>query len=136
MSSWQSSPGSIGFSIGDFSTVYFSYSFLAYSINVFYGSITDVETDKSLSAQFELSQNYPNPFNPSTTIEFSIPKESFVQLKVFNILGKEISTLAKEKYSAGSYKVNFDGGNLPSGLYIAQMKAGKFSKSYKMMLLK
>ncbi|MCB9211659.1 MAG: T9SS type A sorting domain-containing protein [Ignavibacteriales bacterium] len=135
-SAWVESPTYLGFFIDIDSENSNYYSFLSTRITVHYGSITDVESDKNLSAQFVLSQNYPNPFNPSTTIEFTVPEESFVQLKVFDILGKKIVTLANEKYSAGSYKANFDAANLPSGLYIAQMKAGNFSKSFKMMLLK
>ena len=83
-----------------------------------------------------MAQNYPNPFNPSTAIEFSIPEESFVELKVFDMLGNEVGTLANDKYAAGSYRADFKGDNLPSGCYIARITAGKFVQTRQMMLLK
>ncbi len=98
-----------------------------------YTEIVEVETVPQL---FELFQNYPNPFNPSTTIEFSIPQESFVKLKVFDILGNEVATLANDNYPGGDYKIDFNGDDLPSGFYIARMKAGNFIQTRKMILLK
>ena len=89
-----------------------------------------------MPVDFLLLQNYPNPFNPSTTIEFSIPQESFVKLKVFDILGTEVGTIANDNYSAGNHKAEFNGDNLPSGFYIARMTAGNFVQTRKMMLLK
>ena len=86
--------------------------------------------------KYNLSQNYPNPFNPSTAIEFSIPEKSFVELKVYDVLGGEVSTLANDNYSAGKYKVVFDGDNLPTGFYIIRMTAGNFVQTRKMILLK
>ena len=83
-----------------------------------------------------MAQNYPNPFNPSTTIEFSIPQESLVELRFLDILGNEIATLAKDNYAAGTYKTDFSGENLPSGLYIVRITAGNFIQTKKMMLLK
>ncbi len=97
---------------------------------------TDVEQFDQIPTEFSLKQNYPNPFNPSTTIEFSIPKESFVELKVFNVLGKEVATLVNENYSAGSYKSNFDASNLSSGIYFARISAGSFMETKKMILTK
>jgi len=100
------------------------------------------EVSNIIPEKFEMKQNYPNPFNPSTTIEFSIPEESFVELKVYNVLGKEVSTLAYDTYSSGTYKVNFDASSLSSGIYISKLiataKEGNFtfSKSLKMTLLK
>jgi len=85
---------------------------------------------------FTLSQNYPNPFNPSTKIEYSIPEVSFVQLKVYDILGNEVATLVNEEQSAGTYRADFTAHNLASGFYIAQLRAGNFSKTIKMNLLK
>ncbi len=66
---------------------------------------------------FTLQQNYPNPFNPSTRIAFSIPNSSFVSLKVFDILGNEISTLVNRELTSGSYEVEFIGKEIPSGVY-------------------
>jgi len=85
---------------------------------------------------FELYQNYPNPFNPGTKIKFSVPGESFVSLKVYNVLGNEISSLINEEKQAGEYVVEFNGANLPSGLYIYELSAGSYLSAEKMMLIK
>jgi len=98
--------------------------------------ITSIEQISGLPQNFELTQNYPNPFNPSTKIEYSIPEASFVQLKVYDILGNEVATLINEEQSAGSYRADFSGANLSSGLYIAKLQAGYYSKTIKMTLLK
>jgi len=86
--------------------------------------------------EFAISQNYPNPFNPSTTINFSIPKQSNVVLKVYDILGSEVATLFEGAKNAGNYEVDFDASNLASGMYIYTLRAGDFTTSKKMMLLK
>jgi len=99
-------------------------------------SSTDVEQISGLPQNFELTQNYPNPFNPSTKIEYSIPEESFVQLKVYDILGNEVATLVNEEQPAGSYRTDFSGADLSSGMYIAKLQAGNYSKTIKMSLLK
>jgi len=101
-----------------------------------FGPTSVIEQSNQIPLDYSLKQNYPNPFNPSTTIEFSIPQESFVELKVFDILGNEVATLAKDNYSAGTYKSDFSGDNFPSGLYIARIVAEKFVQTTKMMLLK
>jgi hypothetical protein len=98
-----------------------------------YSDIVEVEVTPK---QYELSQNYPNPFNPSTSIEFSVPEESFVELKVFDILGNEVVTLASDNYSVGTYKILFKADDLPSGIYIARLSAGNFIQTKKMLLLK
>jgi Secretion system C-terminal sorting domain len=97
---------------------------------------TDVEQISGLPQDFNLSQNYPNPFNPLTKIEYSIPEVSFVQLKVYDILGNEVATLVNEEQSAGTYRADFSGSDLASGLYIAKLQAGNYSKTIKMSLLK
>jgi flagellar hook assembly protein FlgD len=71
-----------------------------------------------------LSQNYPNSFNPSTTIEFTLPKSEIVELKVFNILGKEVTTLVSRKLNQGNHTYQFDGKNLASGIYNYKIVAG------------
>ncbi|HMS34268.1 MAG TPA: T9SS type A sorting domain-containing protein [Ignavibacteria bacterium] len=86
--------------------------------------------------EFKLNQNYPNPFNPTTTISFYIPVSSFVNLKVFDISGKEIETLINEYKQNGSYQVTFNGINLSSGIYYFRISAGEFIKVSKMMLIK
>ncbi|MFB3056412.1 MAG: T9SS type A sorting domain-containing protein [Ignavibacteriaceae bacterium] len=96
---------------------------------------------------YSLSQNYPNPFNPSTIIEFQISDFGFVSLKVFDILGNEITTLVNEEKPAGSYKIKFSTGStrlpdgqvhqtLTSGIYFYQLKAGNFIQTKKMLIVK
>ncbi|HEX2868560.1 MAG TPA: T9SS type A sorting domain-containing protein [Ignavibacteriales bacterium] len=85
---------------------------------------------------YQLSQNYPNPFNPSTVIKYSIPENSFVSIKVYDILGKEVATLVNEEKSQGSYEVQFDAGKLTSGMYIYQIKANNFVEVKKMIVEK
>ncbi len=95
-----------------------------------------VEKIDNLPEDFSLSQNYPNPFNPSTTINFSIPEASFVSLKVFNSLGEEVETLVAEELSAGNYKYDWSGVNLPSGIYFYKLQSDNFIETKKMILLK
>jgi hypothetical protein len=87
---------------------------------------------------YNLKQNYPNPFNPSTVISYEVPKLSHVTLKIYNVLGKEISTLVNEEKPAGSYSVKFTINNLQltSGIYFCRMQADDFSKTKKLILLK
>ena len=92
--------------------------------------------NKDVILNFSLSQNYPNPFNPVTTINYSIPKQSYVKIIVYDILGKEVVTLVNEEKLAGNYKTNFDGSNLTSGVYFYRLEAGEFSKTRKLILLK
>jgi hypothetical protein len=99
-------------------------------------STSDVEQISGLPKDFNLTQNYPNPFNPSTKIEYSIPEVAFVQLKVYDILGNEVATLVNEEQSTGSYRVDFSGANLSSGMYIANLQDGNYTKTIKMTLLK
>jgi len=97
---------------------------------------SSVEQFSNTPDEFTLKQNYPNPFNPSTKIEYSLPEASYVDLKVYDILGNEISTLVSEEQSAGTYRADFTASNLSSGFYIAQLRVGNFVKSIKMTLLK
>jgi len=85
---------------------------------------------------FELFQNYPNPFNPSTIIKYSIPKSGLVTLKVYDVLGKEISTLLNEKKEAGIHKIEFNQTNLSSGVYFYTLKTDEFLQTRKMILLR
>ncbi|MBK8982635.1 MAG: PQQ-binding-like beta-propeller repeat protein [Ignavibacteria bacterium] len=101
------------------------------------GTITSVNNNNNLfPAGYKLYQNYPNPFNPGTGIKFDIAKSVNVKLAVYDILGKEISTLINEKLNAGSYQVSFDGSSLPSGIYFYQLKSGDYSETMKMNLIK
>jgi hypothetical protein len=101
-----------------------------------YGAIADVEYIAGLPGDYNISQNYPNPFNPSTNIEYSIPSESHVELRVYDVLGNEVATLINEQQQAGVYRVNFAADNLPSGMYFARIKANQFTQVVKMILLK
>ena len=85
---------------------------------------------------YSLSQNYPNPFNPSTIIKYDVAKESFVSLKIYDMLGREVKTLVNEDKPAGSYEIKFNASNLSSGIYFYRIKAGEFVQSKKMILLK
>ncbi|MEM4325836.1 MAG: T9SS type A sorting domain-containing protein [Candidatus Pacearchaeota archaeon] len=85
---------------------------------------------------FSLFQNFPNPFNPLTKIKFSIPKTSFVNIIVYDILGREITTLINEEKLPGIYEVEFNATNLPSGIYFCRMLSDKYSETKKMILLK
>ena len=103
--------------------------------------IVSVEDEIPGVLNFILKQNYPNPFNPSTTIRYEIPEQSFVTIKVYDVLGNEIVTLLNEEKSAGSYEVTFDSHsgnvrNLTSGIYFYKLQAGSFVETKKMILLK
>ncbi len=106
--------------------------------------ITDVqESDSELPTEYSLSQNYPNPFNPSTTIKYSIPvgtnrnlSSTNVKLIVYDILGREVTTLVNKQQSAGNYEVNFDASRLTSGIYFYKLTSGAFNTTKKLMLLK
>lgn len=96
--------------------------------------ITGIST--STPKTYLLKQNYPNPFNPVTNIEFSIVNTEFVTLKVYNILGEEVKTLVNSNLETGTYKVDFDASNLPSGVYFYSITTGLFSETKKMILIK
>jgi photosystem II stability/assembly factor-like uncharacterized protein len=98
-------------------------------------SVEEEQIDE-MPTGYSLSQNYPNPFNPSTTFRYSIPNESKVIIKVYDILGKEIATLMDEEKSVGTYELTWNASSLPSGVYFYQLKAGDFIKTKKMTLLK
>ncbi len=83
-----------------------------------------------------LHQNYPNPFNPTTTIEFSIPQTEFVTVKVYNIVGHEITTLINDELSTGNHSIQWDGSHQLSGVYFVQIESGSFIKTRKMVLIK
>jgi len=109
---------------------------MAYVDNLNFTGPSDVKQISGLPKDYSLNQNYPNPFNPSTKIEYSIPEASFVQLKVYDILGNEVATLVNEEQSAGSYRADFSGVNLSSGMYIAKLQTGNYTKTIKMTLMK
>jgi hypothetical protein len=94
------------------------------------------EGGTTVPSAFTLGQNYPNPFNPSTLITYSVPKASFVSIKVYTLLGEEVATLVNENRQPGSYQATFSAGTLPSGVYIYQLNAGSYTESRKMLLMK
>jgi hypothetical protein len=94
--------------------------------------INSIETIDS----YGLGQNYPNPFNPATTISFSVPNQSFVSLKLFDALGREVSILLSEMLSAGKYKRQWDAAGLSSGVYYYRLNAGSFTDTKKLVLLR
>jgi hypothetical protein len=96
----------------------------------------DVPNDPGVPTSYEMTQNFPNPFNPTTTIQYSIPNESKVTLKVYNLIGQEVATLVNKVQATGNYNVNFDAANLPSGIYIYRLQAGTYTQVRKMTLLK
>lgn len=95
-----------------------------------------VEDDPPIPTEYRLYANHPNPFNPTTLIRYDVPVENFVVLRVLNSLGQEVRTLVNEFQSAGRRSVEFDAGELPSGMYFYRLQAGKFTETKKMLLLK
>ena len=104
----------------------------------FSDNIVNVQTriDRNITLSPILQQNYPNPFNPTTTIEFNLPKTSEVTLKVFNILGEEVSTLVSDRLSAGSHTYEWDASNLSCGVYLYRLEAEGYFETRKMILMK
>jgi hypothetical protein len=99
-------------------------------------TILGVDDKTGLPKEFALYQNYPNPFNPTTTIRYDLPKESYVLLKVYNILGQEVATLVDASQRSGRYSTILDGSRLASGMYFYQLQAGTFVESKKLLLLR
>ena len=85
---------------------------------------------------YSLSQNFPNPFNPTTVISYELPVNSQVTLKVYDVLGREVRTLVDENKHAGSYRLTFNAGNLPSGVYFVRLETGKYEQAIKIILIK
>ncbi len=116
-----------GFIAGDSGTFLVTYN----------GGVTSLsQNNQSIPEHFILHQNHPNPFNPSTKIQFAIPKSTFVQLTVYDILGREAAKLVNENLSAGSYEYEFDGSGLNSGVYFYKLEAGEYTETNRMVLLK
>ncbi|MFH1196246.1 MAG: T9SS type A sorting domain-containing protein [bacterium] len=98
--------------------------------------LVGVEPINVIANSYQLEQNYPNPFNPETTIRFSLPQANLVTIKVYNTLGQEVATVLTKELATGTYEVPFNAKNLASGIYFYNIKAGDFSATRKMMLLK
>lgn len=111
-----------------------------YVKNVFENNFTTVGIHENnineLPSGFKLEQNYPNPFNPATVIRYQLAVSSVIVLKVYDFLGKEVATLVNEKQNAGTFEVDFDGSNFPSGIYFYRLSTGDFSDTKRMILLK
>jgi hypothetical protein len=99
-------------------------------ITVFY------QPEKERPGQFVLSQNYPNPFNPTTKIHYELAMSAHVSLKIFDLLGRDVSTLVDEEKPSGSYNFDFNAANLSSGLYFYRLSAGDFVQIRKMAVIK
>jgi hypothetical protein len=98
--------------------------------------IEDEYANEGMVTDYSLNQNYPNPFNPSTLISFNMKNQGNVSIKVFDILGREVTTLVNEFRNAGRFDVRFDASSLPSGIYFCRMVTNSFTKTIKMMMLK
>jgi hypothetical protein len=100
------------------------------------GTVTGIGNENNIPLKFSLSQNYPNPFNPTTTIEYSIPIDQFVSLKVFNALGQQVADPVNGFVKAGKYTVKFDAAGMASGIYYYRIEADNNVLVKKMLLLK
>lgn len=94
------------------------------------------ETEAVIPKEFQLYQNFPNPFNPTTTIQFSLPKKAKVLMTLYDILGREVTTLVNEEREAGIHQVVFDATELSSGIYFYRIQADQFHQIKKLMLVK
>ncbi len=114
------------------------FGLLGGGISVFHeGGIVSVKDNfNEMQTNFKLTQNYPNPFNPSTIIKYSIPKQSLVKLKIYDILGREVATLVNKEQQPGNYNIEFNASNLSSGIYFYLLQAGSFVTTKKMILLR
>lgn len=96
----------------------------------------EIEVNLNVAINFKLDQNYPNPFNPATTISYELPFSSFVTLKVYDVLGKEVAVLIDREQTAGVHEFDFDAGELAGGIYLYKLTAGLFEQTKKMILLR
>jgi hypothetical protein len=94
------------------------------------------ENNSTVPTDYTLKQNYPNPFNPTTNIEYGIPNDGFVSLKVYDITGKEVMNLVNENKTKGSYLISFNANELTSGVYFYKLESGIFTQTRKMTLIK
>jgi photosystem II stability/assembly factor-like uncharacterized protein len=143
---WNTQPSSTTNSL---SNVFFINSMTGYAVGAngtilktSNGGITGFDPpNNEIPAEFSLSQNYPNPFNPTTKIRFAIPSNvksemSNVKIIIYDALGREVQTLVNENISPGTYEVDFDGSNLPSGVYYYTLISDSFTETKRMVLIK
>jgi hypothetical protein len=110
--------------------IYWTYTWIGDKTTV------DVKDEGIVATSFSLAQNYPNPFNPTTQIKYSIPKSSFVSLIIFDVLGREVSTLVNQAQNNGTYTVSFNAAAFSTGVYVYKLEAGDFTSIKKMLLIK
>ncbi len=115
---------------------YLAYWKITKTCYLYIPTVTGIVEKQNLIDSYNLYQNYPNPFNPATTIMYELPKQDFVILKIFDSVGREISTLINCYQSAGVYSINFDGSQFPSGVYFYTLFIKGFNKTKKMILIK
>ncbi len=113
-----------------------TYHFFGVQINIYYTAITDVSNKELEIKDYTLLQNYPNPFNPSTVISYSLPQSDFVQLKVYDMLGREVAVLVNKEQKNGTYEVQFNASNIYSGVYFYRLQSGGFEETKKLVLLR
>jgi hypothetical protein len=113
-----------------------AYWYQAMGLARFADQILDVDGGMYASRSYQLSQNFPNPFNPLSTISFSLPKQSHITLRVYDVLGREVAQLIDETKSVGSYSVEFNASSLPSGVYFYRLQAGESIQTKKMLVMK
>lgn len=106
------------------------------AINIVRNTVGIQGNENGIPKEYGLEQNYPNPFNPNTVISYQLPVNSFVTLKIYDLLGREIATLVDEQLKTGSHEMEFDGSNFVSGIYLYRIVAGTFSDTKKMVLVK
>ena len=98
--------------------------------------IVNVQSNEKTPTEFAIYQNYPNPFNPTTMITYEIPQRSYVKIKIFDLIGKEIETLVNAEQETGRYELTFNAKDLPSGIYFYQIQTDEFTQTKKMILMK
>jgi hypothetical protein len=111
-------------------------NYYRYEANVVITGPLGISNLSNTPKEYSLSQNYPDPFNPTTKINYTIPKDGLVRLKIYNILGREVSTLVNEVKQAGYYTVDFNGTNFASGVYFYKFESGNFSDTKRFVLIK
>jgi uncharacterized protein (TIGR02145 family) len=118
------------------SSIYDWFKVMNYSIRCIKDNPTGMEDESIIPDEFKLMQNFPNPFNPTTIIQFETTHNTFISLKVFNVLGNEIATLINEERPVGSYSCEWNAGGFPSGVYFYSLTTRDFRETKKMILMK
>jgi plastocyanin len=114
-----------------------NHAFLGMKGQIVVNSASDVQTsNNNVPDSYNLKQNFPNPFNPSTKISFSLPQKSNVTLKIYNAIGQEIKTLMEGETDAGIHEIEFNGSNLPSGIYFYRLLTPSYTDTKRLVLLK